>query len=111
MSNPPRQKGSKWEVELLEHLRELFGPAVHRAPLRGVHDYGDFVGVPWLHEAKCTKAPHFLEWARDAAKKTQAMNEKYWCVMWHGDRRTTPTELVVMPLDLYKYLVETVTHE
>lgn len=96
-----RQKGTKWETELLERLRSLFGPNVHRAPLRGTQDAGDFVGVPWLHEAKSTKAPHFLEWARTAAKKHQD-----WCVLWHGDRRTDPTELVVMPFHLYERLVE-----
>lgn len=96
-----RQKGTKWETELLGRLRGLFGPNVHRAPLRGTQDAGDFVGVPWLHEAKSTKAPKFLEWARTAAKKTDA----FWCVLWHGDRRTDPTELVVMPFELYQYLV------
>lgn len=95
-----RAKGTKWETELLDRLRGLFGPNVHRAPLRGTQDAGDFVGVPWLHEAKSTKAPHFLEWARTAAKK----NER-WCVLWHGDRRTDPTELVMMPLHLFEELI------
>lgn len=97
-----RAKGTKWETELLERLRGLFGPNVHRAPLRGTQDAGDFVGVPWLHEAKSTKAPHFLEWARTCAKKAP---NGAWAVLWHGDRRTDPTELVVLPYPLYHDLV------
>lgn len=98
-----RQKGTAWETELLGRLRGLFGPNVHRAPLRGTQDAGDFVGVPFLVEAKSTKAPHFLEWARTAIKKTQGGR---WVVAWHGDRRTDPTELIVMPLALFEELVD-----
>lgn len=103
MANPPRQKGTKWETELLPRLRSLFGNSVHRAPLRGTHDYGDFVGVPWLHEAKSTKVPKFLEWARTAKLKA---GDAHWCVLWHGDRRKDEGPFVLMPIELYEKLVD-----
>ena len=104
MANPPRQKGTRWETELLDLLRPIF-PHVERAPLKGHADQGDFTAVnDWLLEAKSTGAPHFLEWARGCAKKTAA-NHKRWAILWHGDRRHTPTELAIMPLAVFLELL------
>lgn len=103
MANPARAKGTGWETELLPLLRRLFGPQVERAPLKGIQDKGDFVGVPWLHEAKAVERPNFLEWARKAKAK-----DSWWVVLWKGDRRkaSNPGELVLMPEELYGLLVE-----
>jgi hypothetical protein len=102
VSNPSRAKGTKWEVELLDHLRELFGEQVERAPLKGVHDYGDFLGVPWLHEAKSTIKPLFQAWARVSERKA----DDFWTVLWHGDRRSPGSgPYVLMPINLYRVLV------
>lgn len=96
MANPSRAKGTRWEVTLLVLLREVFGPDVHRAPLRGIQDAGDYVGTPLLVEAKSTKAPHFLEWARTAARKAGS-----WVVVWHGDRRKGEGPFVLMSLEYW----------
>lgn len=103
MSNPSRAKGTRWEVQLLERLRALFGPKVERAPLKGIHDYGDFVNVPWLHEAKHSIKPLFQAWARICELKAG----KAWVIAWKGDTRT-PTgngPYVLMPLQFYDLLV------
>jgi len=91
-----RAKGTTWETELVPILANLFGPQVDRAPLRGVNDRGDFVGVPWLHEAKSTQVPRFLDWARTAQKKAEN-----WVILWHGDRRKAEGPYVMMSLELY----------
>jgi hypothetical protein len=93
MANPSKKKGTGWEVELLGRLQALW-PAAERAALAGVADRGDFTGVPVLIEAKCTGAPHFLEWARNCSRKADR-----WVVAWHGDRRSVGCELAVMPLE------------
>lgn len=92
-----RSKGTGWEVELLPLLRLVFGPQVERAPLKGTQDKGDFTGVPWLHEAKKTDVPHFLQWAKTAQKKVGAR----WAVIWSGDRRKGDGPFVLLPLDHY----------
>ncbi len=98
-----RAKGTGWEVELLPHLRSLFGKQVERAgTTKGSADWGDFTGVPWLHEAKKTDAPHFLQWAKDAQRKTQRGR---WAILWSGDRRRGDGPYVVLPFELYKELV------
>jgi hypothetical protein len=103
MSNPARAKGTKWETALLPRLRALFGEQVERAPLKGVHDHGDFLGVPFLHEAKSTQKPLFQAWARICEVKAG----KAWCVLWKGDGRakTGNGPYVLMPIELYERLV------
>jgi hypothetical protein len=97
-----RAKGTGWEVELLPRLRALFGPQVERAPLKGTQDKGDFVGVPFLIEAKKTEVPRFLEWARTAKKKT--LNGK-WTIIWSGDRRKGEGPYVLLPFWFYEEIV------
>lgn len=98
MANPSRAKGTKWEVELVPILRDLFGDHVHRSPLTGTQDYGDFVNTPWLIEAKNTHAPRFLEWCATAARKTGGLA---WAVIWKGDRRKGLGPYVTVPLEHY----------
>jgi hypothetical protein len=98
-----RAKGTEGENYFLPRLQKLFGPNVSRAPLKGVNDYGDFLGVPWLHEAKNTIKPLFMEWARVATKKAGSA----WVILWKGDLRRSGTgPYVVMPIALYELLVE-----
>lgn len=92
-----RAKGTSWEVELLPLLRTVFGSQVERAPLKGVQDKGDFTGVPWLHEAKKTDVPHFLQWAKTATKKVG----NRWAILWSGDRRKGDGPFVLLPLEHY----------
>lgn len=111
MSNPSRAKGTRFEVELLDVLRDLHGEHVERAPLKGTSDAGDFVGVPYLVEAKNTKVPKFLEWTRQCRRKAKEhRNSSSWILVWKGDRRTLldPEPLVVMPLDLYVEMAKTI---
>lgn len=96
-----RRKGTAGENYFLARLRALFGPAVERAPLKGINDAGDFTGVPWLHESKNTQRPLFLEWARTAEAKSID-----WVVMWKGDMRKAGSgPYVLMPFDTYEMLV------
>ena len=103
MSNPSRAKGTAGENFFLPRLKALFGTQVERAPLKGTHDYGDFVGVPWLHEAKHSMKPLFQKWARVNERKAG----KGWVLMWKGDLRTKSGNgpYVVMPLAMYELLV------
>lgn len=96
-----RAKGTRGENFFLPILRSLFGPRVERAPLKGVQDQGDYTGVPWLHEAKNTARPLFLEWARTATKKAGDQ----WVVLWKGDLRKNEGPYVLMPLSKYEELV------
>jgi len=98
-----RAKGTGWEVELLPLLQRLFGEHVgRRGTTLGSGDDGDFSGVPWLHEAKKTDVPHFLQWAKIANRKSP----NQWAVLWSGDRRRGDGPYVLLPLALYERLVK-----
>ena len=98
-----RQKGTTGENYFLVHLRELFGGEVERAPLKGTLDYGDYVNVPWLHEAKNTARPLFQKWFRVCKAKAGWD----WVLLWKGDMRTPDGDpIVMMPLAKYIELVE-----
>jgi hypothetical protein len=100
-----RIKGTKGENSFLPVLRRLFGAQVERAPLKGVNDYGDYTGVPWLHEAKNTARPLFQQWARTCEGK--ALDGR-WVILWKGDLRKSSGQgpYVLMPLEMYERLVE-----
>lgn len=102
MANPSRDKGTRWETELLGKLREAFGPNVHRAPLRGTRDAGDYVGTPVVVEAKSTKQPRLIEWARRCVVATQHHGAgPAWVIAWHGNRVQHEGPVAVMPLDYW----------
>lgn len=93
-----KQKGTNFETELLPLLRDVFGPQVERAPLKGINDLGDFTGLPGglLVEAKKTDVPHFLQWAKTCNKKAVD-----WAIVWSGDRRKGDGPFVMISLDYY----------
>ena len=86
----------------MARLRPLF-PDISRAPLRGVHDCGDYVNVPFPIEAKAHKVPRFLEWLRilqgKASRHTAAPGR--WWLVYCDDRRRKDSvgAVVVMSLD------------
>jgi hypothetical protein len=93
-----RQKGTSGENYFLGFLRVLWGDRVERAPLKGTQDKGDFTGVPYLVEAKNTRKPLFLQWARVCEAKAG----KDWVLMWKGDLRSAGNgPYVLMPLEKY----------
>lgn len=101
-----RAKGTAGENYFLEHLRRMFGSEVERAPLKGIDDDGDFVNVPWQHEAKNTQRPLFLKWARVAQAKSTP-----WAILWKGDLRKSEGPFVLMDLRLYESLVSALSAE
>lgn len=111
-----RAKGTRWESELLVRLREVFGPDIHRAPLRGTHDAGDFVGLPMVVEAKSTKAPRLVEWAKTCVKAARHhrdadANVVPWVIVWHGDRVQSEGPVAVLTLDYWLDLERRARHE
>lgn len=107
MSNPSRKKGTEGENFFLPGLRNLFYPGVPHDddhPLQRLDiGHGDFLGVPWLHEAKNTAKPLFQKWARNCEGKA---GDK-WVILWKGDLRKSSGEgpYVLMPLAHYEHLV------
>jgi len=115
-----RAKGTAGENFFLGRLRRLFYPnlpaeneiaegvdhPLQRLDMVARHQRandGDFVGVPWLHEAKNTQKPLFQAWARVCEKKAGFD----WVILWKGDLRSPSGNgpYVFMPLEKYEELV------
>jgi hypothetical protein len=112
MANPSRAKGTRWENELRELLRDVC-PDVERAPLKGINDAGDFVNVPFPIEAKAHKVPKFLEWVRVIKRKAalKCLDDEgslnplspihRWWVVYCPDRRSKDTVGPVALMDAH----------
>ncbi len=111
MANPSKRKGTEGENFFLSRLRALFFPdwtgdeklhPLQRRAGQGTADYGDFSGVPWLHESK-NGAAHFQAWARKCELKAGTN----WVILWKGDLRKGSGEgpYVLTPLVKYEELV------
>lgn len=126
MSNPSRQKGTGYEVHVLEKYLLPVWPTAGRRPLQGVNDYGDFLNVDGLLiEAKkrARLAGEIVGWVKTALTKTRwaahkelsrvkdrpssALVKDYatrffpWVVFFSGDRRVQPDiDLAIMPASL-----------
>jgi len=100
-----RAKGTAGENLFMSFLARRF-PNIERAPLKGTADNGDFVNVPWQHEAKNTAKPLFLKWARVAQSKSTP-----WVILWKGDLRKGEGPYAFMPFRLYLDLIELIDIE
>ena len=83
-----RQKGTSYEQYLLDmYLREVF-PHADRAPLRGIHDAGDFINTRhFLFEAKKQNQWRLPLWIRKTAPKAEKQNRP-WAILFAGDKRS-----------------------
>lgn len=98
-------KGTRYENHVLSKLREVW-PEAERSPKKGVDDYGDFVGVPLLVEAKWRKTSRswrIAKWVETAMLKRVRAKEdpkRGWAIALAEDKRSgIPIDLVVVPLD------------
>ena len=100
-----REKGTRYEVALLTLLRLVFGSQVERAPLKGIQDAGDFVGVPFPIEAKNTEVLRLPEWVR----RLRLIGGKRFVLFWSGGdrrRKDSPGELMIVPADFGRHLLD-----
>jgi len=101
MGNPPRKKGSAYEVQqLAKHVRRIW-PDAERAPLKGTLDYGDYTNIDgWLVEAKKRNRWDIREWVRGVVRKISREGRKGapWVILFAGDKRVDPNfDLCVQP--------------
>ena len=89
-----RAKGTEGENYFLEFFVQRLWPAADRAPLKGIHDAGDFLNVPFPIEAKNVEVPRFLEWVKVLRRKAPSHR---WLLLWKGDmRKATHRPMAIM---------------
>jgi len=82
-----RARGTRGENYFLSRFVLDIWPLADRAPLKGINDGGDYVGVPLVVEAKDQASPRFLLWARQARSKAVRRGTP-WILLYKGDART-----------------------
>lgn len=97
-----RAKGTRYENEILQKFRDVFGGGVTRSAAGTASN--DLAGLPFAVEAKC--GYHGLQtlWFRNANKH----HGSRWILFWNGgDRRlsTSVGELAVIPTDFMMELL------
>jgi hypothetical protein len=95
MTNKARQKGSRWEVELLDELKHIYGEQVTRTPYK---QSCDFANTGTVHiEAKAWREPRFMTWIHNMRRAFP--DTVQWAICWTGDRRRLE-DAPVMVVDL-----------
>ena len=81
-----RQKGTAWEVRIVEYLRTHGAPHAERRALNGAKDRGDVAGIPGVViEAKNEKTMSLAGWVDEA--EAEAVNARAeLAVVWHHRR-------------------------
>jgi hypothetical protein len=101
--NPPKQKGTKFENELLAHLQQVW-PDADRAKTNNPSN--DFAGIPFPVEAKHRKTWQIPAWCR--ALVNVSSDGRWALVAAAGDRRKADAQptVMVLPLDFGMELLE-----
>lgn len=97
-----RAKGTGFENHVSDTYLDKVWPLVHRAPQRGVKDYGDFENVHgMLIEAKKRDKWDLPAWIRGVLGKLKTPTSP-WIIVFATDKRSIISmDLVVMPAKQY----------
>lgn len=100
MSNPSKQKGTRWETELVNYLRTAGFPACERRALSGNSDRGDVAGIDgWTIEAKSATGINLAGWS-DETERERLVNQDPWGLLVIKRRLKPASEAyAVMPME------------
>ena len=108
MSNPQKEKGSRWERAIVQCLRENGWPEADRRLGAGqALDKGDIIGVPgFTFEAKDHKTHKFSEWLLEAEKECVNAGTKFGVVLVKRSRKPTEQAYAVMTMDTLMRIIK-----
>jgi P2-related tail formation protein len=109
-----RDKGTKAETALVEHLRGCGWPDTDRRALQGTYDKGDIRWLPWLAvEVKHVRTPAYGQWLREAETERGNLAADYGVVV-HKPHGTSVDQAgrwhVVMTMDTFVEMVKEIEH-
>ena len=110
-TNPSKERGSRFEVEVVDFLRNNGFPGVERRAMRGSRDTGDVSGLPgWVLEVKNCRAMSLGEWVAEAEKEAKnaqngAENAVSWAVVHKRRQKGPGGAYVTLSLELFANLL------
>jgi hypothetical protein len=88
-----KDRGTKWETNIVGYLRENGVPAAERRALAGTQDRGDIAGIPGVViEAKSATRITLAEWVAEAEQERLNDNARYGIVWAKRAGKTSPAE-------------------
>lgn len=106
MSNPRKQKGTRFETAVVELLKELF-PFVERRAPSGSYDRGDIAGIEgFAIECKNHTAMDLSSWMNEARAESLFAKEPFAAVVHSRRGKSTAQSYVTMELCDWAVLVQ-----
>lgn len=107
MSNPNKDRGSRWERALATYFQESGFPEVDRIRGKGLRDVGDLGGLrSFVIEAKDWARPNFPEFIRQAKTEAQNAGKPFGVAIQKKRRAPVGDALVLMDLDSFLRLLQ-----
>jgi hypothetical protein len=97
MSNPSKQRGTRWESRIVDYLREHGWPHAERRTLNGNKDRGDISGlIGVVIEAKDQARHSLAEWLDEAQQERANANADIGVVWAHRRGKASPAHGYVL---------------
>lgn len=101
MSNPSKQRGTRFETDVVRYLNEQ-GVSCERRALQGAADKGDIAGIRgWVLELKCHREMALGSWAKEAAVEAARDNAAQWAVIHKRRMHGIQDAFVTIPLSTF----------
>lgn len=98
MTNPSKQKGTRFETEVAEYL------GVERRTLHGNKDEGDLIIPGWAVECKNEKQINLAQYMKEVEAERTNAKAMFGCAVVKRRGKGAADAYVVMPLHLFKML-------
>ncbi len=108
MANPSKQRGTRWETDIVAYLNENGYPHAERRALAGNLDKGDITGLgpAIVIEAKATKALSLGEQMKETEAERLNAKADYGVLVWKRRQQPTAKAAVILPLDQFVQLLK-----
>lgn len=97
-----KRKGSAFERDVCQYLRDTLGLPVERRVIGGTLDRGDVAGIPgWVLEAKNCRALDLSGWMDEALREAACDGAPFYAVVHKRRMKGVQQAYVTMPLELW----------
>lgn len=101
-----KSKGTRFESDVVQYLRDNGYPDAERRALSGILDRGDIVGVPeWALEVKCVDKMTLGVWASEVEVEVVNAQALYGVIVHKRKYSSTAEAFATMPLRTWVHLV------
>ena len=97
-----KRKGSDFERDVCQYLRDRLGLPVERRVIGGTLDRGDCAGIPgWVLEMKACRQIDLSGWMDEAHKEASNDSAPFYAVVAKRRMKGVQQAYVVMPLEIW----------